>query len=328
MVWIQFLFSAAIVVAAATKLAQYGDVIAVRTKLSGMFIGTLLLAGATSLPELLSAINALAIDVPNLAAGSMFGSSMFNMLMLAILDLITQQTRILRRVAMNHALTASIANLLMGLAVFFLLANIDIKFGWVGLDSLIIMGGYLFGIRIIQFQGGKPPSEMPVEDPKVPSLLHAIIGFSIAVFVLVLVTPWTVRSASQIAEITNLSAGFVGATLLAITTSLPELVATIAAVRIRAYDLAIGNLFGSNLFNMFALGVTDVFYLKGRFLGVIDSTFAMVGMLGLVLTTLGLISNLVRVERRRLGFIEVDALIIMIGYLLSMLFLYNRGIGV
>ena len=162
MVWIQFLFSAAIVVAAATKLAQYGDVIAVRTKLSGMFIGTLLLAGATSLPELLSAINALAIDVPNLAAGSMFGSSMFNMLMLAILDLITQQTRILRRVAMNHALTASIANLLMGLAVFFLLANIDIKLGWVGLDSLIIMGGYLFGIRIMQFQGGKPPSEMPV----------------------------------------------------------------------------------------------------------------------------------------------------------------------
>jgi cation:H+ antiporter len=190
------------------------------------------------------------------------------------------------------------------------------------------MGLYLFGIRIIQFQGGKPPSEMPVEDPKVPSLLNAVIGFSIAVVVLVLVTPWTVRSASQIAEITNLSAGFIGATLLAVTTSLPELVATIAAVRIRAYDLAIGNLFGSNLFNMFALGVTDVFYLEGRFLGAIDSSFAMVGMLGLVLTTMGLISNLVRVERRRLGFIEIDALIIMIGYILSMLFLYVRGIGV
>ena len=87
MVWLQFIVSAAVVVLAAIKLAQYGDVIAVRTRLSGMFIGTLLLAGATSLPELLSAINALAIDIPNLAAGSMFGSSMFNMFMLAILDI-------------------------------------------------------------------------------------------------------------------------------------------------------------------------------------------------------------------------------------------------
>jgi len=328
MVWVQFFISAAVVVFAATKLAQYGDVIAVRTKLSGMFIGTLLLAGATSLPELLSAINAIQIDVPDLAAGSMFGSSMFNMLMLAILDLITQQARILRRVAMNHALTASLANLLMGLAVFFLLADIDVQIGWVGLDSLVIIGLYMFGIRIIQMQGGKPPSDMVEADSSIPSLKNALIGFGLAVVALSIATPFTVRSASQIAEITKISAGFIGATLLAITTSLPEMVATISAVKIRAYDLAIGNLFGSNLFNMFALGLTDVFYLDGRFLSSIDPAFALVGLLGLILTTLGLVGNIVRVERRQLGFIEVDALIILIGYLISMFFLYNRGIGV
>jgi cation:H+ antiporter len=327
MVWLQFIASAAVVVLSAIKLAQYGDVIAVRTRLSGVFIGTLLLAGATSLPELLSAINALAIDVPNLAAGSMFGSSMFNMFMLALLDLITQQARILRQVAMNHALTASLANLLMGLAVFFLLANIDAQIGWIGVDSLTIMGIYMVGVRLIQQQGGKPPSEMPVEQPGIPSLRRALIGFGVAVLFLVLSTPYVVRSASQIAEMTGLSAGFIGATLLAITTSLPELVATIAAVRIRAFDLAIGNLFGSNLFNMFALGITDVFYLKGRFLAVIDPTFALVGLLGLSLTGLGLIGNIARVERR-LGFVEADALLILLGYLLGMWFLYSRGIGI
>jgi cation:H+ antiporter len=327
MVWLQFIVSAAVVVLAAIKLAQYGDVIAVRTRLSGMFIGTLLLAGATSLPELLSAINALAIDIPNLAAGSMFGSSMFNMFMLAILDLITQQARILRQVAMNHAVTASLANLLMGLAVFFLLANIDAQIGWIGVDSLAIMGIYMVGVRLIQQQGGKPPSEMPAEQPGIPSLRRALLGFSLAVLFLVFSTPYVVRSASQIAEMTGLSAGFIGATLLAITTSLPELVATIAAVRIRAYDLAIGNLFGSNLFNMFALGLTDIFYLKGRFLGAIDPTFALVGLLGLSLTSLGLIGNIARVERR-LGFVEADALLILFGYLLGMWFLYSRGIGI
>lgn len=103
MVWLQFFISTAILVFTAIKLAQFGDVIAVRTRLSGMFIGTLLIAGATSLPELLAAINAIGQGVPNLAAGSMFGSAMFNMFVLAILDLIHQQARILRRVAMNHA---------------------------------------------------------------------------------------------------------------------------------------------------------------------------------------------------------------------------------
>ena len=326
MIWLQFFLSSAIVVVAAIKLAQYGDVIAVRTKLSGMFIGTILMAGATSLPELLAAVNALSIGAPNLAAGGMFGSSMFNMMMLGILDLINQQTRILRRVAMNHALTASLANLLMGLAVFFLLADIDLKIGWVGLDSLVIMIAYVGGIRLLQQQGGSAPDEAEIDQAKVPSLRHAIIGFSLATLVLIIITPYLVESANEIADITGLSAGFIGATLLAVTTSLPELVATIAAVKIGAYDLAVGNLFGSNLFNMFVLGLTDVFYLDGRFLGAIDPTFALVAMLGLLLTTLGLIGNIARVERRLL-FVEIDALLILIGYFLGMWFLYSNGIG-
>jgi cation:H+ antiporter len=326
MVWLLFLASSAIVVLAAIKLAQYGDVIAVRTRLSGMFIGTLLMAGATSLPELLSAVNALALDAPNLAAGGLFGSSMFNMFMLGVLDLITQKTRILRRVAMNHAITASLATLLMGLAVFFLLADLDIKIGWVGVDSLVIMVAYGAGVRLLQQQGSASPDAPEIEDAKVPSLRRAVVGFSLATLVLVLVTPYLVGSANDIAEITGLSAGFIGATLLAITTSLPELVATIAAVRIGAYDLAIGNLFGSNLFNMFVLGLTDVFYLDGRFLAVIDPTFALVALLGLLLTTLGLIGNIAKVERR-IFFVEVDAFLILIGYFLGMWFLYSSGIG-
>jgi cation:H+ antiporter len=315
------------VVFAAIKLAENGDIIAVRTKLSGVFIGTLLLAGATSLPELLSAINALAIEVPNLAAGSMFGSSMFNMFMLALLDLLNQRARILRQVAVGHALTASLANMMMGLAVFFLLANIDIRLGWIGMDSLLIIGVYFGGIRLIQQQGGAPPSEVPEDASGIPTLKRAFLGFGIAALVLVLVTPLLVRSANQIAESTGLGAGFIGATLVAITTSLPELVATIAAVRIRAFDLAVGNLFGSNLFNMFALGLTDIFYFRGRFLGVIDPAFALVGLLGLILTGLALVGNIARVERRFL-FVEIDAFLILLVYFMAMWFLYSRGIGV
>lgn len=327
MVWVTFLLSAGLVVLAAIKLAEYGDIIAVRTRLSGMFIGTLLLAGATSLPELLSALNALAIDSPNLAGGSMFGSSMFNMFMLAILDLISQQARILRRVAMNHALTGSLATLLMGLAVFFILAQINASLGWIGLDSLLIILVYVVGVRLIQQQGGPPPTELAEINDQIPSLPRALLGFGAATAALVVITPYLVRSADQIGTLTGLAAGFVGATLLAIVTSLPELVATVTAVRMKAYDLAVGNLFGSNLFNMFALGLTDVIYLRGHFLAELDPSFALVGLLGLLLTSLGLIGNIARVERRLL-ILEGDALLILLGYFLGMWFLYARGIGV
>jgi cation:H+ antiporter len=327
MVWITFIISAAAMVFTASKLAAYSDVIAVRTQLGGMFVGTLLLAGATSLPELLSAYNGLSIGEPNLAAGSLFGSNMFNMFMLAIIDMISWQARILRRVAMNHALTASLAILLIAMAVFSLTADIHAGIGWVGFDSLLIMAVYIVGIRLIQGQGSTHTAPTLPDEQGVPSLTRALIGFGLAAGVLVLVTPYLVSSANQIATQTGLSAGFIGATLLAITTSLPELVATIAAVRIGAFDLAVGNLFGSNLFNMFALGLTDVLYTGGYFLGMVDPRFALVGMIGLILTVLGLIGNIARVERR-LFIMEIDALIIAVVYLLGMWYVYTRGIGV
>lgn len=330
MAWVIFVLSAAMIVYAAVQLAEAGDVIAVRTGMSGMFIGALLLAGATSLPELLAAFNALKLDVPNMAAGGMFGSGMFNMFMLGMLDLLNQKTRILRRIATSHALTASLAGLLTALAVFFVLADVEITIGWVGLDSLLIMLAYIGGVRLIQGNGGQastPPSAEELDKAKVPGLWSAGLRFSGATLALVLVTPWMVRSANEIALLTGLSAGFIGATLLAIVTSLPELVTTVAAVRFGSYDLAVGNLFGSNIFNMFALGLTDVLFTQGRFLGVIDPTFAIAGLLVLILTSMGLIGNLARVERR-LWFVEVDAALILLSYFAGMWLLYARGIGV
>lgn len=327
MAWLIFAASSAVLVAAAVKLAQYGDVIAVRTRLGGMFIGVLLLAGATSLPEMLTMLNSFQQESPGLAAGNMFGSNMFNMLLLAVLDLINQQARILRRVALTHALTAGLGSAMIGLSVFFILGDIHLQIGWMGLDSLALIAVYIGGIRLIQQQGQASSTavELPQDRPVMP-LWKAILGFALATGVLVLVTPSLVRSSNDIAELTGLGAGFIGTTLLATVTSLPETVAVVAAARMGAYDMAVGNLFGSNVFNMFALGLADLFYTKGRFLGAIDPTFALVGMLGLLLTNLALIGNIARVERR-LGFVEADALLILLVYFGGMFFLFVRGIG-
>jgi cation:H+ antiporter len=327
-IWLEFLVSAILLVVAAIKLAECADAIALRTRLGGMFVGTLLLAGATSLPELFTTLNSLNQGVPELAVGNIFGSSMFNMLLLAVLDLANPRTRILRRVAVNHALTAGIAVLLTGLAVFFILADIGVQIGWIGLDGIVLVAMYWLGMGLIFGRNRAVTGVREVEPEELDGVMAlgpAVICFSGATAVLVMVTPWLVRSSVGIAELTGLTTGFVGAALVALVTSLPEVVTAVTAVRIGAHDLAVGNLFGSNIFNIFALGSTDLFYFQGRILAGVDPALTLAGMAGLLLTSLGLIATVAQVERRIL-FVELDALLIVLGYAGALLLLYSRGI--
>jgi cation:H+ antiporter len=309
MVWLQFIISAAVVVFAANKLAEYGDVIAVRTKLGGVFVGTILLAGATSLPELIASISAFREGFPNLAAGNFFGSNMVNVVLIALVDLINFQVPLLRRVAVNHALTAALTTVLMLVAVIAILGHVDMAIGWVGVDSLLLIILYFGGVWLIQREGkAQVSTPITVEPgPEFPSLRRGLIGFGITAVVLVLVVPFLVSASSGIAAITGLGTGFIGTALLSVVTSLPELIAALAAMRMNAFDMAVGNLFGSSVFNMLALGLADFFYTDGRFLEAIDENFVLVGLLGLLLTNMALVGNLARVERKFL-FIEIDAM--------------------
>ena len=116
-VWVTFVISAALIVLSAMQLAKYGDVIAARTKLGGMFIGVLLLAGATSLPELLTSINSIRLGSPELSAGNFFGSSAFNMFILTVLDVVGRDRRILRTSQGRHLVSGGFAVLLWYLSL-------------------------------------------------------------------------------------------------------------------------------------------------------------------------------------------------------------------
>jgi cation:H+ antiporter len=133
-----------------------------------------------------------------------------------------------------------------------------------------------------------------------------------------------VRASTEIAIITGLGTSFVGTVLLSLVTSLPELLAALAALRIGAFDLAVGNLFGSSVFNMLGLGLADFFYIDGSLLGGIDPGFALVGLLALLLTNMALLANLARIERRFL-FIELDSVAIIVVYLFGLYLLFIRG---
>ena len=326
MMWLKFLLSAAVLVAAATQLAKYGDVIALRTRWSGMFIGLVLLAAATSLPEMFTSISSLNQNTPDLAAGNLLGSNTVNMFLLAVIDLMHRKQRILRKAAMKHALTGSLAVFLIGLVVFFILADIRLQIGWVGLDSLVLIGAYLVAVRLIQSNAaGESHVVEPEEIPEgTPALLTGVLGFLAAAIVLAVDTPVMTASSAEIAQATGLGTTFIGSTLVALVTSMPELVTSLAAARIGLYDMAIGNLFGSVMFNVLAIGLTDLIYTQGRFLAAISPSFLLVAVLGLLMCGLGLIGNVANLERR-IGFIELDAMALILLFFGGMWLLYLQG---
>jgi cation:H+ antiporter len=326
--WLIFLASSAVVVFAAIKLAEYGDVIAVRTGLGGLLIGTILLAGATSLPELIASISSFRIGAPGLAAGNFFGSNLVNMAVLALVDLLNHQVPLLRTQAITQTLTAALAATMTALASIFVLADVDFVIGWVSIESIILIVLYFGGVWLVQQEGklsAATSTGVQMEAAEgFPTLRRGLIGFAVATVVLVMAVPQLVIASSDIAAQTGLGDSFVGTALLSIVTSLPELLAAWAAVRIGAVELAVGNLFGSSVFNMLGIGLADFFYVRGSFLGDIDNDFALVGLLGVLVTMMALLGNIARVERKFL-FIELDALAIIVAYLLSMFLLYQRG---
>lgn len=329
MPWVIFIISSLIVVVAANKLAEYSDIIAVRTRLGGVLIGTIFLAGATSLPEFIASISSFRLGQPDLAAGNFLGSNMVNMFLLAMVDLFFFQTPLLRGVAISHTLTAALAVALTIVATIFILIDMNPTIGWVGVDSLLLIALYFGGLWLIQREN-KAASAVTrgevVAGPEFPSLAKGVIGFVIAAGFLVLVVPYLVGASNDIATITGLGTTFVGTALLSLVTSLPELIAVWAAVRMGAVDLAVGNLFGSNVFNMLGMGISDFLYRPGSLLNAVNNNFVLVGLFGSLLMMMALIANLARVERKFL-FIELDALAIIVVYLLGTYLLFLQAAG-
>jgi cation:H+ antiporter len=317
-----FLGSGAAVWMLGVALARYADVIGERTRVGGVWIGTVLLAGATSLPELGTSLSAVGLDATNLAVGNLFGSSMANMLILAVVDLLLRRERLLSRVAFDHALAASLAIALNALAAVFVLLGPGLAILRVSPGSVLLFAGYLASTRALYRHARR--ADAPVEQARSAeesmSLRRAAFGFGLAALGLIVVAPAFAWSAHGIALTSGLGDTFVGTWAVGLSTSLPELVASLAAVRRGAYDLAVGNLFGSNAVNM-ALFLPLDLAARGSVFEGLDPAHAAAALLGAVLMALGLAAIVYR-ARRRFGMIEPDSALVLLTYLLGLALLY------
>lgn len=333
--WILFALASAVVVVCGTNLSRHGDVIAEKTGLGRAWVGLILMASVTSLPELVTGVSSVALaDVPDIALGDLMGSCVFNLAIIALMDMLRGSTPILSKVERGHVISAGFGVILIGTVVGSILAgDLVPSIGTIGLYTPVIVVIYGLGIRsVFMFQkkqiaahaGGIAAAARYGQ----LSLRDAAVRYAANAAVLVGAAAWLPFLGNRLAEETGLGMSFVGSTLVALATSLPELVVSVAAVRIGAADMAIANLMGSNLFNVFILAVDDAFFTRGPILSAVSQTHAVTGVTAIVMTGIVMVSLTYRLEKKAFLRVGWDALALILGYAVNVWLLYAlRGRG-
>jgi cation:H+ antiporter len=308
------------VVVTGTFLARIGDEIAERTGLGRIFVGALFVALATSLPELGTDIAAAASDAPDLAIGDLFGSSLANMAILAIVDL-RYRGRLIPAVELGHTRVAAIAIGMTALAVLGIATPPGIEIAGVGVTPLVLGLGYIAALawfRRVPPIGVAAPGPTPFRQPQRFNERWIGTGPHIKRFVgvaaiLAVAAPALAFSTEELGHRTGISQGFLGVTLLAATTSLPELVTSLAAVKMGAHDLAVGNLLGSNAANMAMIPLIDIAYRRGPILAAVDDVHMVAGTGAVLLMALAL-ASIVSGQTNRANRLEPDSIVLLVAY--------------
>ncbi|MGM9986713.1 MAG: sodium:calcium antiporter [Bacillaceae bacterium] len=261
MAYFIFLITAAFTIFFSMQLAKYGDVIERKGNLSAILIG-LLIGGATSLPEITSSITSISLNEPNLALANAYGSNLFNLLVLASVDLCFIRKRVYNTMNKEQRLTGVLVIVLSAFSMVAILTKIPFKLITVGIETIFLLIIYVIGVKIIGRYREEEKEEDENEDEGI-SLKKASIFFAIAAIFIMLFGSILTISVDRIAEITGLGTSFAGTFFLAAATSLPEAIASFTAVKLNNIKLLIAGIYGSNLFNLLIAIFTDAIYVKG-----------------------------------------------------------------
>jgi len=280
-----FAASAASVVYLGVQLARFGDVLATLTGWGRIFVGSILLALATSLPELSTNISAVRLDPPNpeLALGNVVGANMLNMFTLSLVALFFGGRRFLQQVAPQQGYLIVLAAAMTGAVLIFGALQLDASFWQVGLASVVLLGMFLAGMRVVY--ATRPANDEESQENGQPGMTlgraWVLFGLvSAGVFVAGFFLAW---STDRVAEITGVSSSTLGILAVSVVTTMPELVSTIAAIRMGAADLGVSGLFGSCAFNVTILSFADLFYRDGVLINQIGPAHFVAGGVAVVL---------------------------------------------
>ncbi len=263
MIWLQFVGAATAVLLAGYFIVRFADDIAKQTGLGRVWAGVLLLATATSLPELATGLGAIRlVGEPDLAAGGVFGSNVFNLMLIAALALRPAWRGLLFAPSAELLRLATISVGLIVLAVAILLLarpSLDVPaplLTWLPISLLL---AYFIATLWMFRQPGSVPPTAPArttldmsqgETADRNAIWRPIAGYLAGATIVVVAGVWMSDIADEIATQLDWSHSFVGSLFLAATTSLPEVAVAVAALRAGMPQMALSNLVGSNMFNV------------------------------------------------------------------------------
>ncbi|WP_409968105.1 cation transporter [Bengtsoniella intestinalis] len=254
-----YLLVATCLVLLSDKASVYVDLLDKKTTLSGAFIGGVMLSAVTSLPELFTSISsALLLDKPGLAMGNILGSNLFNLVILSILVPLFLTTFTKVNIAKSHFMVGLFTWLIFGALALNYTGILDLSLASISLTSVVIIVLYVCGIRCLSqeessFEDGDDQNPLTVQ--------QVLLRFVVVAVGIVTLSICITYLTDDIATTFNLGNGLAGALFLGIATSLPELASSIVLFRMGNYNIAIGNIIGSCIFNFMILGFTDVLYL-------------------------------------------------------------------
>ena len=305
MVWLQFVLCLAIILVSGTRLSRYGDVIAEKTGLGGIWIGLLLIAAITSMPELVTGVSAAAlVESSDLALGALFGSNMLNLLVIALLDVLSHPVPILTRVSPGHIASAGLGILLIAIAAGAIFAGGRISglaLGWLGLPAIIIFIVYLLGVRgIFHFERRRPLESLRAVPLRYEAISQRATYFKFALAAVAIIGAgiWLSFIGDEIAQVTGWGATFAGSLFLAITTSLPEVVVAVSALRLGAIDMGVAAMLGSNMFNMAIIAPVDLAYSKGPILSFVSQGYVVTALVVIAMGALVIAGLRFRARRK------------------------------
>jgi cation:H+ antiporter len=334
LIWFKFILCLAVILFAGTKLARYGDAIAEKTGLGRIWIGLVLIAAITTIPELVTSVSSVVlVHSADLALGTLLGSCCFNLSILALLDILHSRTPILSMASPRHVITAGWGALLIAIAAASIAAGGRLSFlalGWVGIPSIVILILYLLGMWwIFCRERGQRLHTAPTTSLQYDKFTTrtVCIRFALAAAAVIAAGIWLSFIGDEIGETTGWSSTFVGSLFLAITTSAPELVVAITALRMGAVDLAVADILGANMLDIAIIAPVDLAQGQGFILSSVSSGHLIVASVAVMMTLL--VMTGLRFQRRRKVFRVASwytPLLIAL-YILGAYALFNSGSG-
>jgi cation:H+ antiporter len=321
-----FVILAFIIIKAGMKLGDYGDALGDIKGLDKSFIGLVMLASITSLPELITSISSTLFGNPDMAVSNVFGSNLFNVFIIFILDVfVLKGISYSSKVHMKNIVTAFFSFIIT--LVFILGYSFpQLYFFNIHLVSILIFVLYVISMKMIamyeseyniinEYEEEKEEIEMTYEQARRGFIINSIIVVAVGVALSYTADRIAVTPIMGI----QLGQSFVGVILLALATSLPELTVSIQSVRLGSYDMAAGNILGSNLFNLAIIFVTDLVYVKGNLFDRLTDFHLVSAVFSLVALNIFIIGILYNKKKK-----PFDAYLIGLVYVVAMYVLYIK----